>query len=316
MPKPRPAKPAPARKVAPAPSPSPARRLALRAVGHLAVAAVLAGGLAYAALASRAFVERTDAEDAPARLTVTLINRPAWMGDYLARQIAAVVPRAPTSPFDHDLLVTAVDRLRASPWVRDVRQVRRAYGDGPGDTLVVDCEYRAPAALVRWRDAYWLVDNDGVKLPDPFAEAQLPRVTVGADGRTALRIVTGVRLPPPDVGHKLPGGDVAAALDTAKLLFSKPYLDEVTGVDVSNFGGRLDRRHPQVVLATRYNTSIWWGRPPLADDFFVEVPVAKKLATLAAVVRQYGRVDGGKPFLDVRFDTALLPADDAPPAHP
>ena len=310
-------KPGPTRKAAAPPPRRPAapgrtragRRFAARALLHLTVAAALIGGLGYAAVVSRGYIERSDLEDGPTALSVVLANRPAWMSDYLAGQIAAAVPNRPTSPFDHAALVTAVARLRASPWVRDVRQVRRTYGNGPGDTLVVDCEYRAPAALVKAGDDFWLVDNDGFKLPDPFAAAQLPRVTAGGDGRTTLRVVTGVAQPPPAVGRKWAGADVVAALDTAKLLYGKPYLDEVTGIDVSNFAGRIDRHHPQVVLATRYGTSIWWGRPPLAADFYVEASVAKKLAMLSAVVRQYGRVDGGKPWIDVRFDTGLLPAD-------
>jgi hypothetical protein len=279
---------------------------------HGLVAAGLAYGVWYAASASKQYVEAQYAAVPPGPLTVELVDRPAWMSDYLARQIAGTVPRRAASPFDHDLLVDAVAKLKANPWVRQVRQVRRAYGEGPGDTLVVDCEYRAPIALVKWGEYYWLVDNDGYKLPDQFTEADLPQVTGGREGHTEIRVVTGVRKPPPEDGHPWPGGDLSAGLDMAKLLHGKGFLDGITGIDVSNYGGRLGRGDPQVVLDTRDHTQVWWGRPPLADDFLVEVPVAKKLATLEAVVRQYGRVDAGKAWLDVRFDTGLLPAD--PPA--
>ena len=310
MPTARPTKPV-ARKPAPPPRPpSRVRRALLRGLLHLTIAGGLLGGLAYAADVSRTYVEQTQATDA-GPITVELVNRPTWMSDYLTRQIANAVPRGPASAFDHALLVTAYNRLSANPWVRQVREVRRAYGERPGDTLVIDCDYRAPAALVRWGRSYWLVDNDGVKLPDPFSAADLPKVTVGRDGRTALRTITGVQRPPPAAGAHWDGADVAAALDTVKLVHGKAYLDDVTGVDVTNFAGRIDRARPQVVLETKYGTQVWWGRPPLADDYFVEVPVATKLATLAAVAKQYGRVDGGKAWLDVRFDTGLLPAEDA-----
>ena len=312
----RPTKPTAARKASPV-NPPAGRRVARWAVArvllHLLAAASLAGGLAYAAIASKQYIDKQDAAAAGQPLTIELANRPAWMSDYLARQIAATVPHRSASPFDHGLLVDAVGRLRANPWVREVRQVRRAYGQGPGDTLVVDCEYRAPVALVRWGHYYWMVDNDGFKLPDQFTEAELPQVTTGRDGHTALRVVSGVRLPPPEDGHRWAGYDLTAALDVAKLFHDKSYLDGVTGIDVANVGGRVDRSQPQVVLNTKYGTQVFWGRPPLAvADYFVEVPVARKLALLRAVVHQFGRVDAGKAWLDVRFDTGLLPAD--PPA--
>ena len=309
----RPTKPTPARRAAPTPPvPRPVRRAVGLLVLHGLVAAALVYGLWYATAASKQYVEQQFADAPPGPLAVELVDRPAWMSDYLARQIAATVPRRSASPFDHALLVDAVNRLRANPWVREVRQVRRAYGQAAGDTLVVDCDYRAPIALVRWGQYYWLVDNDGFKLPEPFTEAELPQVTGGRDGHTELRVVTGVRQPPPETGHRWPGGDLSAALDMAKLFHGKPYLDGVSGIDVSNYAGRQDRAAPQVVLDTRDDTQVWWGRPPLARDFLVEVSVARKLAVLQAVVRQFGRVDAGKAWLDVRFDTGLLPADPPP----
>ncbi len=308
----QPSKPSPTRKPPPPPPERrPVGRFVAKLLLHGLILTAFVGGLAYAATAGRQYLQQ---QPGVRQLTVELENRPVWMSDYLARQIAASVPRHAASPFDHQLLVDVAERLAADPWVRQVRQVRRKYGQSPGDTLAIDCDYRAPVALVRWRDYYWLVDNDGFKLPAPFSAAELPQVTAALDGHTALRVVTGVRSPPPEDGHRWPGGDLAAALDVAKLFHGKDYLDGVTGIDVTNFGGRIARADPQVVLMTTYGTQVWWGRPPLADDFFVEVPVARKLAVLRAVVRQFGRVDGGKAWLDVRFETGLLPADPPDPA--
>ena len=327
MPKPRPAKPIqPVRPIAVPNRPRgrvtaaagsktvaapkrPPRRLPWRGLMHVVIGAGLVAGVGYAARAARLYVEQAEAIDAP-RLTVELVGRPTWMSDFLTRQIAATLPREPASPFDHAVLETAAARLAANPWVASVRQVRRAYGQSPGDTLVVDCTYRAPAALVRWGRSYWMVDNGGVKLPESFPAADVERVTVGRDGRTAMRTVAGVASPPPPAGQRWPGADLSAGLDMVKLAYGKPYLDGVAGVDVTNYAGRIDRGRPRLVLTTRQGTQVWWGRPPLTDDdYVVEVPVARKLATLAAVVKRFGRVDGGKAWIDVRFDTPLLPAD-------
>ena len=118
---------------------------------------------------------------------VLLKNRPVWMSDFLAEQIAKTArPDGTHSAFDHQLLVDTVALLKANPWIRNVRQVRRAYGAKPGDTLEVDCDYRAPVALVQYnRDSFWLVDGEGVKLPAQFDLSQLNRVVRGADGKPA-----------------------------------------------------------------------------------------------------------------------------------
>src|SRR5437870_12999817 len=110
------------------------RRALLNGLGCL----LLAAALGAAVLASRRYVDRRIA--APVGpLRVVLVNKPVWMSDFLAQQIAATVPRAASSAFDHELLVSAAKKLAANPWVRDVHSVRRIYGDRPGDTLEVDC---------------------------------------------------------------------------------------------------------------------------------------------------------------------------------
>src|SRR5438105_2928494 len=52
------------------------------------------------------------------RPTVILKNRPAWMSDVLAEQIAAGVrPIKAHSAFDHQMLVDINATLKANPWV-------------------------------------------------------------------------------------------------------------------------------------------------------------------------------------------------------
>ena len=57
-----------------------------------------------------------------------------------------------------------------------MKSVRRAYSQKPGDTIEIDCDYRVPLALVHWKEYYWLVDSEGVKLPEQFTQKQLPQV--------------------------------------------------------------------------------------------------------------------------------------------
>jgi hypothetical protein len=243
---------------------------------------------------------------------VVLKNRPAWMSDARAMQIInSIRPTGTHSAFDKQLLVDTADILRNNPWVKQVRQVRRAYGQGPADTLEVDCEYRAPIALVHWKDYFWLVDGEGVKLPEQFKADQLPAIVMGPDRRLNIRIIEGVSAPPVESGQKWPGEDLVAGLDLVKILYGQNYADEIIEVDVHNFGGRVDPKESQLTLITRYNTQIRWGRPINAKDFFVEIPTPQKLKFLQEVWTEFHRVDGGRPWIDIRFDKITYPSPDA-----
>ncbi len=289
----------------------PIRRKKSRAIwGHLASALLLIGGLIAITIIARRYVDQQVA--APSGpLKVVIKDKPVWMSDFLAEQIAATVPRTASSSFDRDLLVAATEKLRQNPWVCDVRQVRRVYGDRPGDTLEIDCDFRAPIALVQWGQFYWLVDGEGVKLPEQFAASHVPRIVIGRDGRINIRLVQGVREAPPETGKKWLGRDVAAAVAMAKLLCGQACAEQIAMVDVTNFAGREDAKEAQIVLRTKFGTEVRWGRPLDSADYFDEVPAGQKLSELADVMRRYGRVDGGHPWIDIRYDRITFPTPTA-----
>jgi hypothetical protein len=280
------------------------RRVCLHLLGIVILVAVVGGGM----VADRDYVERkvVPATDSPA---VLLKNRPVWMSDFLAEQIARTAKPAGThSAFDHQLLVDTVALLKANPWIKDVRQVRRAYLNKPGDVLEVDCDYRAPVALVHWKDYFWLVDGDGVKLPEAFSAADVPKILFGQDKKVNIRVVEGVAQAPPETGAKWNGEDLHAGLQLVKLLYAKPYTEEIQKVDVSNFARRHDKKGAQLLLITKYNTEVRWGQPiDSGDDFFVEVSPQQKLAYLKAIVDEKGQVDGHFKWVDIRFDAVTFP---------
>ena len=287
----------------------PARAAQIRRVLLHTTAAILFITLVGGAIVlDRSYVERKllPATESPG---VVLKNRPVWMSDFLAEQIAKTAkPHGTHSAFDHQLLVDTVALLRANPWIREVKQVRRAYRVKPGDTLEVDCEYRAPVALVHWKDYFWLVDGDGVKLPEAFTAADVPRIIIGQDRKVNIRVIEGVQQAPPETGTRWPGEDLHAGLGLVKLLFDKPYTEEIEKVDVGNFARRRDHKGAQVVLITKYNTEVRWGQPlDAGDDFFVEVSPAQKLAYLKAIFEEKGQVDGHFKWVDIRFDAVTHP---------
>ncbi len=252
---------------------------------------------------ARQYVEQTAAcPTAPP--TIVFVNKPRWMSERVARQLAASFrPADAKSVFDRDLLVSVSRSLRSNPWIAQLHQIRRVYREGPGDTLQVDCDFRAPMALARFETDYWFVDAHGIKLPERFTGNDLPFIVYGADGSTNIRVIEGIyHAPPKEAGQKWVGDDLAAGLELACRLYDQPCAQEIVKVDVRNFHGRVDAREAHIVLVTKYNTEVRWGRPWTATDSFIEVAPERKLAQMQRVLAQYGRVDAGLQSIDLRFD--------------
>src|SRR4051794_2345182 len=246
---------------------------------------------------------------------VVLHERPSWMSDALMNKIMHVAaPDVAHSAFDHQLLVNTASLLQnhpdTAPWVKTVRSVRRIYDNAPGDTIEIDCDFRSPVALVKWEMYYWLVDGDGILLPEQYTTNDLRKVMYDGD-HLSLRIIEGVATSPPESGQKWQGADLAAGIDMIKLLYGKPYADDVERINVANLSGRQNPNEAQVVLITRYQTQVRWGRPVNAKDYFVEVSPAQKLEYMSSIVRDYGRVDAKHSAVDLRFDIVTFPSADA-----
>lgn len=248
---------------------------------------------------------------------VVLKNRPAWMNDFLAERIAQVArPNTAGSSFDHAMLRDVHDQLLSDPdvsrWVEKVNRVRRVYGAAPGDTVEVDATYRVPAALVGFEGDFWLVDARGVKL-EQIQTDQVPRVVLSKDGKLVIRVIDGVSRRPPDPGRAA-SDDLSAGLELLRLLHDKPFAQEILKVDVSNYGGRRDMAAAHLVLVTRNNTEVRWGRPVNTKHNFGEVDDARKLTYLERIVAEFGQVDARRPWIDVRFDRVIYPKPVASPA--
>jgi hypothetical protein len=300
MPRPKKSAPAPRRKSS---SSFEWWRLAL----HLLIGVIFISAAASLFRISQIYVDRRLAF--PTRPPkIVLKDRPVWMSDFLADQIIqAAAPIGLHSAFDRQLLEDTAMALQSNPWVRHVNMVRRIYDQGPGDEIEIDCDYRAPIALVKWGEYYWLVDGESIKLPEQYTEDELPKIMIGMDGKINVRIILGVEHAPPESGEKWVGEDLSGGLDLARLLAGRDFADQVRAIDVSNINGRKDDREAQLVLTTQFGTQIRWGRPPSASDGFVEAPASTKLNALESIYHQDNRVDADQPWIDVRFDRVTCP---------
>jgi hypothetical protein len=245
---------------------------------------------------------------------VVLKSRPVWMSEALAGQIVqCATPNRPVSAMDKLLLREINDALLRNAWVKKVRQVRRVFGQSPGDTIEIDCDFRAPIALVAWRNQYYLVDVEGVKLPAYFpVNSGNPRLMFAADGKVNIRIIDGVAAAPPAKdGARWGGEDLQAGIDLVKLLYGRNVAEDIYRVNVANFKGRKVSRDPQITLVTRHNTEIRWGEP-IQMAFHAELSPADKINRLVRLQQQFNRVDGGHSWIDIRLDKILYPAEENP----
>lgn len=284
------------------------RRFTLRAL----FTGAFLGSVGYAFHTLQEYVEHRHAFPQK-QLGIIIKDRPTWMSDALALQIAnSIRPAGLHSAMDHQVLRDVTDVLLHNPWVRNVKQVRRVFNKAPGDAIEVDCEYRTPVALVHCYNQFVLVDEEGHKLPEKYPANQPPPIMFDAQGHMNIRIIEGVHALPPYLdGQKWSGDDLRAGLQIARLLHGKTYTEEIHRINVSNFAGRRNPRDSQITLVTKHKTEIRWGEP-LDVAFHVEKSPAEKLQRLASLHQRYGRVDGGYSWLDIRLDKVLYPQGESP----
>ena len=246
-----------------------------KVVGNTLAAILFVGVCGGAFHVSQRYVARiTQTEQPPA---IVLADQPAWMSPALAEQIIGNVrPRTPFATDDQQMLADRVKLLQANPWVKQVHSVRRAYRDQPGDVIEINADFRAPVAIVRWQDAYWYVDSEGVRLPERLNAEQVTQLI--QPGRSPMfRIIDGVATAPVTPGKPWPGGEVQAGIELIGLLADKTYADQIVKIDVSNYAGRISINESQINLVTREGREVRWGQPPSAKSFFNEQKVDRKL---------------------------------------
>lgn len=195
---------------------------------------------------------------------------------------AKLAPFEADSGYDPRLCRKIGRALEMDPWVRRVKNVRR----GHDLRIVVSCAYRMPAALVQIDGSFYLVDRERVRLPGVYGyQASLP-------------LIQGVDCDPPQPGETWDGDDLAAGLAIARLLEGEPFADQITGIQVHNYGGRNSPDDAHLVLATdRAGSIIKWGSAP--GEEIEENSAGRKIAILRHNFERFGRADAGYHGIDV-----------------
>jgi hypothetical protein len=285
--------------------PSPRRRAIGFGLLKLLILAAFVGGTVWGLGRLRTYVF-SQPEFARSTSRIQLMDRPEWMNDWLADQLAnELLPYTQSDwTFDPRLAESVHQAGVQCPWVKSVTEVsvERAPGARGDKTwragrVVVRAEWRRPVAVGVWRDREEYVAADGVVLPKEQTIqiiAQLP----------GLARIEGLAEKPPAAGHQWGGADLQAALTVVAMFREKPYYSEIAAIDVSNFSRRnlLDPAIKLIATAGQATTEIRYGQLIPDDSLPVDEPKNKdKLTSLDNWYRQNNNQLAGPKWLELRF---------------
>jgi len=251
------------------------------------------------------------------RLYVKLMNKPAWLNkailDRIAGETEAFVCRDVatygrlTNPLDKEILAEVAANYANHParrengWMKRIVEVRRVVDpNGKSQTIEIYAEYRRPVAWVSVNEMCYLVDEEMVRLPNAYSQADRKAVV-------GLMAMMGVEERVPEVGERFEGEDLSAGLKLVELLRDKKYASQIDVIDVSNFAGRSDEKASWIVLKTVWpGRVVLWGRTP-GEEKFWEISTAAKLKVLDDIEVKFKRIDAGRDYVDIRRDQPWVP---------
>lgn len=260
-----------------------------RGLLNLAILSGLIAGAAHAMPILERYVR--DLPEYDGVLSVELVDPPAWLkaNPHIADRI---LDRCGVNETDRRLTEGLARRVAGEVchvgWVKKVHEV----SVGADDVVRICCDYREPIGWVAHGSYFYLIDNEQVRLPGRYRRSEVTR-------DSGLLLVLGVKHAPPAEGTPWPGDDLSVALRMIRLLRDKPYVDQVSGVIVANYGGRHDLRAPHIELTTDRDTRIHWGRAP--GEEIDEPTAAQKLAQLQGIWQEYDRIDMGRQWVDIQI---------------
>lgn len=250
----------------------------VKVLGVIVGLAVAAGVWHYAQTALHDYARAHHARPITAE-DVVIEDPPAWMPRGLDLEVRRLVAaQVGEDPVDNTTLRAAAGALRDWAWIEPggVRQIKRLV-DG---RVSVDVRFRSPLAVIRMRDGYHLVSDEGVRLPALYTHEQVERMDVP--------VLVNVSAAPPRHGEAWPGEEVAAGLALVRFLAGEPFMEEVEAIDVS---GRDARGRLRLALRTG-DGAVLWGLPPGREQS-IEPDARTKLHRLRRVVTARGSIDAG-----------------------
>jgi hypothetical protein len=187
------------------------------------------------------------------------------------------------SPLSAEPLRRLSETLNDTGWFRSVPTVKRI----DGGVLLVDGDWRIPAAVVRWDGRDHAVSREGYPMP--------PVYRVGTAPHPFIQGVFGgaVGIGPDRYATPWPGPGVSVGLDLIAALRANGLSGRFAGVDVSGYlsGGPIEIVSPD-------GNRIVWGSP--VDEWTPGEPsVEEKMARLVQLVERTGLLDAGQRRIEI-----------------
>ena len=204
-----------------------------------------------------------------------------------------------------DLTLRIAQAFSLHPWVAKVKRVSKKY---PA-RVVVELQYRQPAAVVEMAQGLYPVDTEGVLLPTSDFRFVCTKCGTNHPVDIADRTCPTCSKPLVNVATQYPRlwasetapmgqpgapwGDprIQAGARLATLMrpiWNRLGFYRIVARRPAKFD--LDRPVPAFELITRNNTHIYWGRAP-GEEFTGEPTADKKIARLIDFVRKNGSLD-------------------------
>jgi hypothetical protein len=213
--------------------------------------------------------------------------------------LSAAQRRLDTSPdpFSPAALSKIAEVAAGSGWFEQITAVRREEG-----VVRVEGQWRIPAAVVRRGDIDYLIARKGELLPFAYERGASPLKTI-IGARSDAQRAGGRPIP----GMVWPGADIRAGLELLALVSTRPWRDQVAGIDVTDY---VSKR--QLAILTTSGGRIVWGGAP-SDSVPGQVSAEVKLKRLDVLQHQFGAIDARHRIVEVAGPRTLV--DDSATAN-
>lgn len=175
------------------------------------------------------------------------------------------------------------ERFLNNSWVKEVHVSRDSYFASHIKVLV---HLRKPCVGVEWENQLYLVDKEGVRVPEEIHPPSEPFLRV-----------RGVRQKPPDLGEIWDDPVILPACKLARFLKKQKvhsWLD-LQSIDMGNFEGKESPKEPEISLYTSQGTRICWGRPlestRIEGDPHIKLKILKQFCERYPALKEIALVD-------------------------
>lgn len=213
---------------------------------------------------------------------------PNYLSKRAAKEVSTLaLPETRFHAFNGRLIPTIEHALTCLPWVDKVNSIQLKFPN----KVRFSCSVLEPAALVSWKGNRIVVADNGRQFPKSYLEGY------DLNGSPELPLITGLDAKATSTETLLSALKLISRLKKEKVLSSA----QISQVDVSNIGGRLDSKKSEVVLKTSTGITIDWGRLP--DSGQLQVSFEDRASRLKSVLKSMG-VDELKS-ISLRWDKTV-----------